>query len=92
MPGFSDVFDAVTNIGTRPTVYENHRRTVESHLLDFDADIYGARVELFFYRRLRDEQRFPTIMELTEQIARDVGHARELLAQEPSGEPLALKN
>jgi riboflavin kinase/FMN adenylyltransferase len=79
-PSFPATFDAVTNIGTRPTVYENYQRVVESHILDFSADVYGENVELRFYKRLRDERTFPSMMELSAQIGRDVESARELFA------------
>jgi riboflavin kinase/FMN adenylyltransferase len=79
-PSFPATFDAVTNIGTRPTVYENYQRVVESHILDFNADVYGETVELRFYKRLRDERTFPSMMELSAQIGRDVEAARDLFA------------
>jgi riboflavin kinase/FMN adenylyltransferase len=79
-PSFPASFDCVTNIGTRPTVYENYQRVVESHILDFDADVYGERVELGFYKRLREERIFPSVMDLSEQIGRDVEAAREYFA------------
>jgi len=79
-PSFPATFDAVTNIGTRPTVYENYQRVVESHILDFNADVYGETVELRFYRRLRDERTFPSMMDLSAQIGRDVETAREFFA------------
>ena len=79
-PSFPATFDAVTNIGTRPTVYENYQRVVESHILDFNADVYGETVELRFYKRLRGERIFPSMMELSAQIGRDVETAREVFA------------
>jgi riboflavin kinase/FMN adenylyltransferase len=79
-PSFPATFDAVTNIGTRPTVYENYQRVVESHILDFSADVYGETVELRFYKRLRDERTFPSMMELSAQIGRDVEIARDVFA------------
>jgi riboflavin kinase/FMN adenylyltransferase len=59
-PSFPGSFDCVTNIGTRPTLYENYQRVVESHILDFSADVYGEKIELSFYKRLREERIFPT--------------------------------
>jgi riboflavin kinase/FMN adenylyltransferase len=79
-PSFPATFDAVTNIGTRPTVYENYQRVVESHILGFNADVYGETVELRFYKRLRDERTFPSMMELSAQIGRDVETARDVFA------------
>jgi riboflavin kinase/FMN adenylyltransferase len=79
-PSYPASFDSVTNIGTRPTVYENYRRVIESHVLDFDADVYGERVAVRFHRRLRDEKLFPSVMDLSAQIGRDVESAREFFA------------
>lgn len=76
-PSFPATFDCVTNIGTRPTVYENYQRVVESHILDFKADVYGKRVDLSFHKRLREERIFATVMDLSSQIGRDVEAARE---------------
>lgn len=70
-------FEAVTNVGTRPTVYENHQRVVESHILDFSNDVYGERVEVELWKRLRGEKIFPTVMDLSAQIGRDVEATRE---------------
>ena len=61
---------SVTNVGTRPT-FDGGALTVESHLLDFDEDLYGERVEVRFLARLRDERRFSGPDELADQIARD---------------------
>ena len=80
LPSFPATFDCVTNIGTRPTVYENYRQVVESHILDFQADVYGQWVELSFHKRLREEQIFPTVMDLSAQIRRDVEATREYFA------------
>ncbi len=76
-PSFPATFDCVTNIGTRPTVYENYQRVVESHILDFSTDVYGERVELAFHKRLREERIFPSVMDLSAQIRRDVEATRE---------------
>ncbi len=71
---------SVTNVGTRPTVYEEHPRLVECHDLDFDRDIYGERVELVMLRRLRAERKFPSAEALRGQIGRVAEAAREYFA------------
>jgi riboflavin kinase/FMN adenylyltransferase len=75
----------VANIGFRPTVETNpgRRPEVEVHLLDFEGDLYGQRIELEFVARLRGEQRFAGLNELAAQIARDVAAARERLRATP---------
>jgi riboflavin kinase/FMN adenylyltransferase len=81
IPSFSRVFPSATNIGVRPTVYENYRVTVESHVLDFTGDVYREPVRLFFLCRLRDEMVFPSSVELVAQIGRDVATTRTYFEQ-----------
>lgn len=69
----------VTNVGKNPT-FSDGGINVETHLLDFEGDLYGRRLTLHFVRRLRAEMRFSGPEELTEQIARDCQQARGLLA------------
>jgi riboflavin kinase / FMN adenylyltransferase len=88
-PAFPATFVCATNIGTRPTVYENYQRVVESHILDFATDVYGERVEVRFHKRLREERLFPTVMDLSAQIARDVEATREYFAARRHLEELA---
>jgi riboflavin kinase/FMN adenylyltransferase len=66
----------VTNVGVRPTIYQNSLTTVESHLLDFMADVYREHARVFFLERLRAERAFDSTTELTNQIRRDVDAAR----------------
>ncbi len=80
LPAMPGVFDCVTNVGTRPTVYENYQHVVESHILDFKSDVYGERVEIQFFKRLREERIFSTVMDLSAQIGRDVETTREYFA------------
>ncbi len=91
LPSFPSSFDSVTNIGTRPTIYENYARVVESHVLDFRSDVYGEMVELTFWKRLREERMFRSTMDLSAQIGRDVEATREyfraLRAEEQAANP-----
>ncbi|HSS45051.1 MAG TPA: riboflavin kinase, partial [Thermoanaerobaculia bacterium] len=77
---FGRRFDCVTNIGRRPTLYEDSATTIETYVLDFSADVYGERVRLFFFDRLREERKFPSAMALTEQIGRDIEATRQYFA------------
>jgi riboflavin kinase/FMN adenylyltransferase len=76
-PGVAS-YPAVTNIGTRPT-FESGRVLVETHLLDFDADLYGRRIAVAFHAHIRAERRFQGPDELARQIALDTAHARRVL-------------
>ena len=77
-------FDSVTNIGRRPTVYEDYATTIETHVLDFSANVYGEKVRLFFFDRLRDERKFPSVTELSEQIGRDSEETRRYFGSDRS--------
>lgn len=74
---------AVTNVGVRPTVSAGTDLVIESHILDFSADVYGEEAEVSFIERLRDERTFENIEALTEQIRLDVRRAREFFARRP---------
>ncbi len=71
-------FAAATNIGTRPTV-AGENITIEAHLLDFDRDIYGERLEITFEARLRPERKFGSLDELARQIKADIALTRRSL-------------
>jgi riboflavin kinase/FMN adenylyltransferase len=77
----ADTFDAVTNVGNRPT-FGADSFAVESHLLDFRpiALSEDTPLRLTFLRRLRDEQRFPSTEALRDQIMRDVARAHRYFA------------
>ncbi len=72
------IVPGVLNIGIRPTfkVQGAPRPSLELHLLDFDKDLYGETLEVFFLRHIRSERRFRSERALSEQIARDVALAR----------------
>lgn len=78
------VFDAVTNVGVRPTVSGRKDVSVESNLLGFSGDLYGRTVRIEFYRFLRPEIRFAGLDELQKQIAADAKAAAEYLASVPA--------
>jgi riboflavin kinase/FMN adenylyltransferase len=67
-----------TNIGRRPTFDFGHI-SIETHLLDFEGDVSGERMVLEIVHRIRDEQAFASVAELTKQIGRDVENVRALL-------------
>jgi len=69
-------FGAVTNVGRRPTFKPADPVLAEAHLLDFDAEAYGRRVELSFEHQLREERHFSGVDALRAQIQRDVQEAR----------------
>ncbi len=77
----SERFPAVANIGVRPS-FDNGLRTVETHILGFDRDIYGCDLVVEFVTRLRDERRFEDIDELVAQIEQDSQTAWRVLGSQ----------
>ena len=76
---------AATNVGIRPTfdnVPSSAASTLETHLLDFQGDLYGQKITLEFITRLRGEQRFANASVLVNQIRQDIINVREALALE----------
>ncbi len=80
---FSRSFESVTNIGVRPTLYENYATTIESHILDFDSNVYGDTIRLYFHQLLRREQQFRSALELTLQIRQDIDRGRLYFLRHP---------
>ncbi|HUQ04284.1 MAG TPA: bifunctional riboflavin kinase/FAD synthetase [Kofleriaceae bacterium] len=71
---------AVASLGTNPTFTDAGTLVLEVHVLDFDADLYGARVRVGFVERLRDEARFDSVDALLAQIRADIAAARAIFA------------
>ena len=79
-PGDSRSHRSVTNIGMRPT-FNGNALTVETHLLDFSGEIPAKRMEVRFWKRLREEKKFNGAAELREQIARDMERANRFFSR-----------
>jgi phosphoribosyl 1,2-cyclic phosphate phosphodiesterase len=73
-------YRSVTNIGMRPT-FEGASLTVETHLLDFSGEISAKRIEVRFWKRLREEKKFSGPEELRVQIARDIASANRFFSR-----------
>jgi riboflavin kinase/FMN adenylyltransferase len=72
-------FLSATNVGTRPT-FGPGEKTVETHLLDYQGDLYGKEIKVEFVQKVRDEQRFPSAEELKTQMRQDVQEVHAILA------------
>lgn len=73
-------YPALTNIGTRPTV-DGRNIKVETHIFDFDSNLYGTEHKIEFIKYLRPEQKFLNLTELKSQIKSDIKHAHEYFAK-----------
>ncbi|HEX4002786.1 MAG TPA: bifunctional riboflavin kinase/FAD synthetase [Candidatus Acidoferrales bacterium] len=72
-------YRAATNVGMRPT-FDGVRITIESHLFDFDETLTSGKMEVHFWTRLRDEQKFSGPDALRRQVLRDIDEARRYFA------------
>jgi riboflavin kinase/FMN adenylyltransferase len=70
------VLQGVANLGYRPSANQVVRPILEVHLFDFNADIYGAHLNVRFLHKLRDEMKFPNFEALKAQIAADVAEGK----------------
>lgn len=66
---------SITNIGNKPTVGADSEITVETHVMEFDRELYGEKIRVRFLHRLRGERKFESIDALRAQIDRDYGRA-----------------
>ena len=78
-PARGTAHPAVTNVGRRPTFGAGDEITVEAHLIGFEGDLYGRRIDLCFEHHIRAERRFEGLEALKTQIAADVAEGRRRL-------------
>lgn len=72
---------SVTNIGVRPTFESDSEPSIETHVFDFEGDLYGNVLRVRFLHRIRDERKFAGIEELTAQIESDARTARRYFSR-----------
>jgi riboflavin kinase/FMN adenylyltransferase len=68
----------VASLGVRPTI-NGTEPLLEAHVFDWDGDLYGKRIEVEFVKKIRNEEKFPDLAALAQQISRDVSAARIIL-------------
>ena len=64
-------FYGMCNVGCRPTVSSSNHRTIETHIFDFDEDIYGLDIKVTFVEKIRDEIKFDSLEALRNQLTLD---------------------
>jgi riboflavin kinase/FMN adenylyltransferase len=80
LPG-EDLFrESMTYVGTRPTVNTGERQ-IETHILDYDGDLYGRVIRVQLMQRLRPDEHFPTVDEMIAQLKRDEAATRLFFAE-----------
>lgn len=73
------IYNSITNIGNNPTFKDTQQLHIETHLFDFDIDIYGEVLSIEFLKKVRDERKFSTVNDLINQIKSDVNFAKKFL-------------
>ena len=73
----NQLWHSVTNVGHNPTFNDTNQTFVETHILDFDNDIYGQEIEVYFIDKVRNEKKFSSVNELISQINDDIKVVRE---------------
>ncbi len=69
--------NAIANLGVRPTIAGVPKLLLETHVFDFNGDLYDQHVHVEFLHKIREEQKFESLDALKAQIAQDIGIARE---------------
>jgi riboflavin kinase/FMN adenylyltransferase len=72
-------YNAMLNIGYRPTVSNELQLHIEANIFDFSGDIYGQQITLIFIEKLRNEQKFPSLDALKEQLGKDKQQTMQIL-------------
>jgi len=69
-------YNSITNIGLAPTIREDGSLSIETHLLEYQGDLYGQQIEVSFVKQIRGEIKFVSKDDLVEQIKKDVNAAK----------------
>ena len=77
-------YKSATNIGVRPT-FGSASRQIETHIIDYDGDLYNTKIRVAFAQKLREEVKFNAVGDLVNQLHEDIAHAKTVLAED---EPL----
>ena len=75
-------YDAVVNIGKKPTFHQEYPVVAEAHLFDFSGVLYDRDISIVLVKKLRDERRFPNRDQLIQQIERDIHDAKSILKKQ----------
>lgn len=69
------IYPSITNVGVKPTIGK-YNKNVETHIFNFDKELYGAQIKVEFLDKMREEFKFDSVEELSEQIAKDCEDAK----------------
>ena len=66
------IYNSITNWGVKPTINNNNSPVMETHILNFNKEIYGQTATIIFFKKIRDEKKFDTLEDLKTQIKKDI--------------------
>ena len=69
------IYPSVTNVGVKPTI-GTYEKNVETHIFNFNKELYGAHIKVEFLDKMREERKFESVEALSEQIQRDCEEAK----------------
>lgn len=77
-------YNSITNVGKKPTVTnsDNAETLFETHIIDYSGDLYGKTLKIEFYKKLRDEMKFPSLEVLRENVLSNINEAKEYFKKE----------
>ena len=70
----------IMNIGHRPTLNNGTERSIEVHIINYNGDLYGQTLQVWFIERIREERKFPSTEYLKKQIGEDISRASGMLS------------
>ena len=76
-----NAYFGITNIGVKPTISGQEAKGIETHLFDFEGDLYGQELIVQFYDFEREERRFSSLEELKNQLEQDVQWGRKMVEE-----------
>lgn len=71
-------FNGIVNVGFNPT-FDNEKLSIEAHIFDFNDNLYGKEISVFFIKRVRGEKKFHEVPALVRQIEKDIAFAKKVL-------------
>ncbi len=75
------LYNAMSNVGVRPSV-DGTGRWLETHIFDFEGDLYGQHLKVTLVEKIRDEQKFSSVAELKAQLERDMNYCKTYISKD----------
>lgn len=75
------VYGGITNVGKKPTIEGDNPAGVETHIFDYNEDVYGKEIEIQFLHYMRAEKKFDSVEELKNQMTRDIEQGKTYLQE-----------